>query len=136
MSGLLVKVKDRRVTGIKKFQPALSSAKTRDANKPDIVTLVADPLEILFGYDKYSEMTSDYILCVTPADLPRNFHKFLYFMPVVSRRAGRLAVTGRGRAQQRIEDTTNSRAADWKRARVSVFRPIASRRDGMLARTV
>ncbi len=54
-----VRVADRLTAGIKRFQPILSSAKSRDVNESDTVILVTDMLSEIFGYDKYSEITSE-----------------------------------------------------------------------------
>ena len=63
------KVKDRLVAGIKRYQPVLSSAKSRDVNESDTVTIVTDVLADIFGFDKYSEITSEYVIRGTCVDL-------------------------------------------------------------------
>jgi len=63
------KVKDRLIIGIKRFLPVLSSAKSRDVNESDTVTIITDMLADVFGFDKYSEITSEYIIRSTFVDL-------------------------------------------------------------------
>lgn len=63
------KVADRLVSGIKRFQPILSSAKARDVNESDTVIIVTDMLSEVFGYDKYSEITSETAIRGTWCDL-------------------------------------------------------------------
>jgi len=63
------KVKDRLSAGIKRFQPVLASAKSRDVNESDTVTIVTDMLADVFGFDKYSEITSEYVIRGTFVDL-------------------------------------------------------------------
>lgn len=63
------KVIDRLVAGVKHFQPILSSAKARDVNEADTVTIVKDMLADIFGYDKYSEVTSEYAIRGSYCDL-------------------------------------------------------------------
>jgi type I restriction and modification enzyme subunit R-like protein len=63
------KVAERLVTGIKRFQPILASAKARDVGEADTVTIVKDMLADVFGYDKYSEVTSEYAIRGTYCDL-------------------------------------------------------------------
>jgi hypothetical protein len=46
------KVAARIAAGIKRFQPNLASAKTRDVNESDTVVIVTHVLHDLFGYDK------------------------------------------------------------------------------------
>lgn len=63
------KVKSRLVAGIKKFQPILKSAKAKDINESDTVVIITDILNELFGFDKYSEITSEYAIKKTFCDL-------------------------------------------------------------------
>lgn len=69
MTSIPVKVQDRLVTGIKRFLPVLTSAKSRDVNESDTVTIVTDMLADVFGFDKYSEITSEYVIKGTLVDL-------------------------------------------------------------------
>ena len=69
MASISNKVKDRLVAGIKRFQPILSSAKARDVNESDTVTIVNDILAYVLGYDKYSEITSEFVIRGTYVDL-------------------------------------------------------------------
>lgn len=63
------KVKERLLAGIKRFQPILGSAKSRDVNESDTVIVVTDMLAEVFGFDKYSEITSEYSIRGTFVDL-------------------------------------------------------------------
>lgn len=63
------KVSERLVAGIKRYQPILASAKTRDVGEADTVTIVKDMLAEVFGYDKYSEVTSEFAIRGTYCDL-------------------------------------------------------------------
>jgi hypothetical protein len=69
MGKIPAKVQDRIVTGIKRFQPILASAKARDVGESDTVTIVTDMLADVFGYDKYSEITSEHAIRGTFCDL-------------------------------------------------------------------
>ena len=69
MGTIPAKIKDRLTTGIKRFQPILTSAKSRDVNESDTVIIVTDLLAEVFGYDKYSEITSEYVIRGTYVDL-------------------------------------------------------------------
>ncbi|TGN17902.1 type I restriction enzyme HsdR N-terminal domain-containing protein [Leptospira idonii] len=64
-----VKVQERLTNSIKKFQPVLSSAKTRDVNESDTVVIITDILSEVFGYDKYSEITTEHVIKKTFCDL-------------------------------------------------------------------
>ena len=63
------KVQDRLIAGIKRFQPVLASAKSRDVNESDTVIIVTDMLAEIFGFQKYSEITSEYAIRGTFVDL-------------------------------------------------------------------
>lgn len=63
------KVATRIAAGIKKFQPILAAAKDRDVNESDTVVMVTDVLQEVFGYDKYSEITSEHMIRSTFCDL-------------------------------------------------------------------
>ncbi|MBI5388223.1 MAG: type I restriction enzyme HsdR N-terminal domain-containing protein [Verrucomicrobia bacterium] len=69
MASIPNKVADRLAVGIKRFQPVLISAKSRDVNESDTVIIVTDMLDAVFGYDKYSEVTSELAIRGTYCDL-------------------------------------------------------------------
>ncbi|MDD5365923.1 MAG: type I restriction enzyme HsdR N-terminal domain-containing protein [Gallionellaceae bacterium] len=69
MASIPKKVAERLVAGIKKYQPILTSAKARDVGEADTVTIIKDMLSDVFGYDKYSELTSEYAIRGTYCDL-------------------------------------------------------------------
>ena len=63
------RVYERLVNSLKRFQPILSAARARDAGEADTSTIVKDMLSEVFGYDKYSEITSEYQIKSTYCDL-------------------------------------------------------------------
>src|SRR5262245_21613832 len=63
------KVVERLVAGIKRYQPILAAAKSRDVGEADTVTIVKAMLADAFGYDKYSEVTSEFSIRGTFCDL-------------------------------------------------------------------
>jgi hypothetical protein len=69
MSQVPSKVAARLSAAIKRFQPIVASAKSRDANESDTVIIVTDMLSEVFGYDKYSEITSECSIRGTWCDL-------------------------------------------------------------------
>ncbi|WP_051278710.1 type I restriction enzyme HsdR N-terminal domain-containing protein [Solimonas flava] len=69
MAGIPSKVETRLVAGLKRFQPILEQARARDVNEADTVTIVKDLLADLFGYDKYTEVTSEHAIRGTYCDL-------------------------------------------------------------------
>lgn len=69
MPAVPYRVLDRLTSGLKRFQPILSAAKSRDAGEADTSTIVKDLLSDVFGYDKYTEITSEYLIKGTYCDL-------------------------------------------------------------------
>jgi Type I restriction enzyme R protein N terminus (HSDR_N) len=69
MASVPKRVTDRLVAGIKHYQPILAAAKARDVGETDTVTIVKDMLADVFGYDKYSELTSEFSIRGTYCDL-------------------------------------------------------------------
>lgn len=63
------RVGGRLGAGIKRFQPVLSAAQARDVNESDTVIIVTDMLSEVFGFDKYSEITSENSIRGTFCDL-------------------------------------------------------------------
>ena len=60
---------ERLAAGLKRFQPILAAAKSRDVNESDTSMIVTDVLAEIFGYDKYSEVTRELCIRGTFCDL-------------------------------------------------------------------
>ncbi len=69
MSKVNKKVLERIISGMKKYQPILATAKSRDVGEADTVTIIKDMLSEVFGYDKYHEITSEFAIRGTFCDL-------------------------------------------------------------------
>jgi hypothetical protein len=63
------KTQDRFSETLKRYQTIANSQKSRDISEADTVTLVKDILADVFGYDKYSELTSEQQIKGTFCDL-------------------------------------------------------------------
>lgn len=63
------KVSDRLSKQIGTFQKILADAKRRDVNESDTVIVITDMLADVFGWDKYSEITSEQAIRGTFCDL-------------------------------------------------------------------
>lgn len=63
------KVQERLIAGIKKYQPIVSRAQDRDINESDTVTIITDIFESVLGYDKFTEITSEFAIKKTFCDL-------------------------------------------------------------------
>lgn len=69
MAAVSKKVAERLVAGIKRYQPILAAARARDVGEADTVTIIKDMLADVFGYDKYSDVTSEHSIRGTFCDL-------------------------------------------------------------------
>ena len=54
---------------LRKVQPIIEAAKKRDINESDTVVIIANMLQEIFGYDKYTEITSEHSIKGTFVDL-------------------------------------------------------------------
>lgn len=66
---LSTRTAERLAAGLKRFQPILAAAKSRDVNESDTSMIVTDLLAEVFGYDKYSEVTRELCIRGTFCDL-------------------------------------------------------------------
>ena len=69
MAAIPKRVEDRLIAGIKKYQPVLAQAKSKDVNESDTVVILNDLLGEVFGYAKYFEITSEFAIRGTYCDL-------------------------------------------------------------------
>ncbi len=69
MANIPTKVSERLTSMIKKYQPILIHAKNQDKNEADTVTIIADMLHDVFGYDKFTEITREFAIKNTYCDL-------------------------------------------------------------------
>ena len=74
------RVRPDPVDGPKRFQPIIQAAKARDAWESDTVTIITDYLTEIFGYDKYSEVTSEHEIRGTFVDLAIKVNDTLLFL--------------------------------------------------------
>lgn len=63
------KIAARIAKQLPSFQKVLTAAKDRDVNESDTVTIVTDILAEVFGYDKYTDITSEQAIRGTYCDL-------------------------------------------------------------------
>lgn len=63
------RVQTRISSQLKRYAPILSRARDRDINEADTVAVVRDLLRDLFGYRKYTEITTEYAIRRTYCDL-------------------------------------------------------------------
>ena len=69
MAAIPAKVQKRLIEAVKRFKPIVAKARDTDINESDTVTIISDILSEVFGYDKYSEITSEFAIKKTYCDL-------------------------------------------------------------------
>lgn len=123
------KVSDRIRSQSKRFQKIVVELRQRDVAEPDTVTAVKDILEVVFGYDKYLELTGEYQIRGTYCDLAVKIdNKVRYLIEVKS--AGtdlneshvRQAVDYA--AKEGIEWVVLTNALEWRLFRLKFAQPI------------
>lgn len=76
----------KRISSVlKKFQNVITQAQARDINESDTVTIIVDSLHYIFGFDKFSEITSEYAIRNSFCDLVVKVdEKILFLLEVKS----------------------------------------------------
>jgi hypothetical protein len=74
------KTQDRFSETLKRYQTIANSQRSRDISEADTVTLVKDILADVFGYDKYSELTSEQQIKGTYCDLAIKLGEKIVFL--------------------------------------------------------
>jgi len=120
---------DRLSSGLKRFQPVLASAKSRDVNESDTSMIVTDMLAEIFGYDKYSEVTRELCIRGTYCDLATRIEgKFQMLIEVkaigLELRDGHAKQAVDYAANQGIEWVTLTNGHLWRVFRVIFAKPI------------
>lgn len=69
MATIPAKVSKRLADGVKRFKPIVAKARDKDVNESDTVAIITDILAEVFGYDKYTEVTSEFAIKKTFCDL-------------------------------------------------------------------
>lgn len=74
------KISDRIKTEIKKYQRILADAKVRDINESDTVIIISDILSDVLGFDKYSEITTEFAIRGTYVDLAIKIDEEIFYL--------------------------------------------------------
>lgn len=129
MSTTPVRVANRIASTLKTFQPVLESAKNRDVNESDTVIIVTDLLSEMFGYDKYSELTSEVAIRGTYCDLAIKVDGEVQFLIEVKAIGSELKDNHTRQAvdyaaTEGVDWVVLTNAATWKVYKVSFGKPI------------
>jgi predicted type IV restriction endonuclease len=129
MASVPRKVAERLSGGLKRYQPILDGARTRDVNESDTSMIVSDMLAEVFGFGKYSEVTRELCIRGTYCDLAVRIDDKLQFLIEVKAIGTELKDQHVKQAvdyaaNQGIEWVALTNGADWKVFRVSFGKPI------------
>jgi hypothetical protein len=123
------KAQDRLIAGLKKYQPIVGKLRERDISEADTVTVIKDMLTDIFGYDKYTELTSEQQIRGTFCDLAVKVEGKIYYLAEV-KSAGTALNDNHLRqainygAHQGIEWVILSNAIEWRIFRIKFGQPI------------
>lgn len=121
---------EQLAAGIKRFQPVIANAKVRDVNESDTAIIVTDILADCFGYDKYSEITSEFAIRGTYCDLAIKLDNKPRLLIEVKPVGGELKEAHTKQAvdyaaNQGIEWVLLTNAVSWRAYRIQFAQPIA-----------
>jgi hypothetical protein len=131
MSSLKIpkKARDRILAGLKKYQPIVGKLRERDISEADTVTVIKDMLAEIFGYDKYTELTSEQQIRGTFCDLAIKVEGKIYYL-AEAKSAGTSLNDSHLRqainygAHEGIEWVILSNAIEWRIHRIKFGQPI------------
>lgn len=123
------KVGERLSAGLKRYQPVLAAAQSRDLNESDTSMIVSDMLAEVFGWDKYTEVTRELCIRGTFCDLAlRIADKFQLLVEVkavgTELRDPHVKQVVDYAANQGIEWVALTSGVTWRVYRVSFSKPI------------
>jgi hypothetical protein len=129
MTAVPKKVAERLAAGLKRYQPILDAARSRDVNESDTSMIVSDMLAEVFGYDKYNEITRELCIRGTYCDLAIRIDQKLRILIEVKAIGVELKEQHAKQAvdyaaNQGVEWVALTNGADWKVFRVSFAKPI------------
>jgi predicted type IV restriction endonuclease len=127
--GIPSRIADRLAAGLKRFQPILAAAKSRDVNESDTSMIITDVLAEIFGYDKYSEVTRELTIRGTHCDLATRIDgKYQMLIEVkavgIDLRDGHAKQAVDYAANQGVEWVALTNGVIWKVFRVIFAKPI------------
>lgn len=124
------KFSDRVASKLKQYQSIATLQRTRDVSEADTVTVVKDILADVFGYDKYSELTSEHQIKGTFCDLAIRLEGKVRFLVEVKSagvdlKDAHIAQALNYGANLGIEWVVLTNAIDWRIYRVVFGKPVA-----------
>jgi predicted type IV restriction endonuclease len=125
------KVSDRLGSRIGVFQKVLTAARDRDINESDTVAIITDILSEVFGFDKYTEITSEFAIRNTYCDLAIKIDgKVKYLIEVkaigLSLKGNHLRQAVNYGANEGIQWVVLTNGIDWEIHQIKFEKPIQS----------
>jgi predicted type IV restriction endonuclease len=123
MSFIPKSVSDRFIEQVEKFQKVLEVAVGKGIPKSGTVTLVADILAEVFGYDKYTEITGEFSGKGTKTDLAVRTEDAIDFIVVVAAigtelKTGQIKAAAEFGAKEGVSWVVNTNGVTWEINRV------------------
>lgn len=123
------KVRDRLVAGLRRYQPIVRRLKERDISEADTVTVIKDMLSDIFGYDKYTELTSEHQIRGTFCDLAIKVGEKVHYLAEVKAAGTSLSDNHLRQAvnygaHHGIEWVLLTNAITWKVYRIKFAQPL------------
>lgn len=124
------RVSERFAKEVGKFQRILQNAKDRDINEADTVTIVADMLSGIFGFDKYTEITGEHAIRGTYCDLAIKINESVKYLVEVKAvgielKESHLRQAVNYGANNGIQWVVLTNGVDWKIYRIKFEKPLA-----------
>lgn len=130
MPAIPKRVSERLTKETRRFQRILNTAKDRDVNESDTVIIVTDMLSDLFGFDKYTEITSEFSIRGTFCDLAVKVDESVKYLIEVKaiglnlKDAHTSQAVGYG-SQHGIQWVVLTNGVDWEIYRIKFEKPVS-----------
>ncbi len=130
MATIPKRVSERLTKEARKFQRVLVAAKDRDINESDTVVIVTDILADLFCFEKYSEITTEFVIRGTYCDLAVKVDESVQYLIEVKAIGLNLndnhvrQAVGYG-AQHGIQWVVLTNGVNWQIFRIRFERPVS-----------
>ncbi|PKP99279.1 MAG: restriction endonuclease subunit R [Alphaproteobacteria bacterium HGW-Alphaproteobacteria-15] len=123
------KTHDRLAAGLKKYQRIVRQIAERDVSEADTVTVIKDMLCEIFGYDKYTELTSEQQIRGTFCDLAIRVEGKVHYLAEVKSAGTNLSENHLRQAvnygaHEGIEWIILTNSVDWRIFRIKFGQPI------------
>lgn len=129
MAAVPKRVAERLTAGLKRYQPILNGARSRDVNESDTSMIVSDMLADVFGFDKYNEITREHCIRGTYCDLAIRIDQKIRFLIEVKAigielKDQHIKQVVDYAANQGVEWVALTNGVNWQVFRVSFGKPI------------